>query len=180
MTSNDLIVMFSNLSKSLPAVNDFIGGFSYVFGTMFCVISFIKFKEILEDSGGQSKAIVPAAYFLVGAGLFFLPTLIDAFSTTLFGTTDNVLAYSASNQYDIYTSMTMLIQTIGFVWFIRGCVLLGHASKPEQGQEGSKGHGPKGLFFIIGGLFGINIYSTVNMVDYIITHLMQIAGGFGA
>ncbi|MDF1758202.1 MAG: type IV secretion protein IcmC [Legionellaceae bacterium] len=180
MTSNDLIVMFSNLSRSLPAINELLGGFSYLLGTVFCINSFIKFKEILNESGGQNKIIVPAAYFVVGSGLFFLPTLMESFSTTLFGSQDSILSYSRSNQYDMLSSMTMLIQTIGFVWFIRGCVLMGQSSQPEQGQEGSKGNGIKGLLFIIGGLFGINIYSTVNWVNYIVNHIMKIGGGFGA
>lgn len=180
MTSNDLIVMFSNLSKSLPSVQYFLGGVSYVFGIIFCLSALTKAKEIFNEGGDNGKYIVPSAYLLTGIALLYLPTSIDAFSTTLFGTQDNILAYSQNNQYDIYSSMIILIQTIGFVWFIRGCILLGHASQPQHGQEGSKGLGPKGLLFIVGGLFAINIYSTVNMLNYIINHLMQIAGGHQA
>ncbi len=180
MTSNDLIVMLNNLSKSLPEVQKFFGGFSYVFGLAFCLTSIVKFKEIFNEGGGNARFVVPSAYLLTGIGLLFLPSLIDAFSTTLFGTQDNVLAYSQNNQYDIYSSMVIIIQTIGFIWFIRGCVLLSHASQPQHGQEGSKGLGPKGLTFIIGGLFAINFYSTVDMLDYIVNHIMQIVAGHQA
>ena len=108
-----------------------------------------KFKELLDEGGGQKvKVIVPSAYFLAGSALFFLPSVIDAFTETLFGSGYNVLAYSSSNTGDIYGSISMLIQTAGFIWFMRGCVLLAHASHPEQGQEGSKGHGPKGFLFV--------------------------------
>lgn len=177
MTSNDLIVMFNNLSKSLPNIQYFLGGFSYVFGLIFCLSALAKLKEMFSEGGNNARYVVPSAYFLTGIGLLFLPTLINSFSTTLFGTQDNILAYSQNNQYDIYSSMVILIQTIGFVWFIRGCVLLSHASEPQHGQEGKKGMGPKGFLFIIGGLFAINIYSTTNMIDYIINHIMQLAGG---
>lgn len=180
MTNNDLIVMFYNLSKSLPDVQKFFGGFSYIFGLIFCVTALFKFKEMYEEGGGNSRFVVPSAYFLTGIGLLFLPSLINSFSTTLFGTQDNILAYSPSAQYDIYSSMVILIQTLGFIWFIRGCILLSHASQPQSGQQGNKGFGPKGLLFIIGGLFAINFYSTVNMLDYIIYHIMQIAGGHQA
>lgn len=180
MTSNDLIIMIGNLSKSLPDVQNLIGGFSYLFGIVFCLSALIKLKEMFNEGGDSAKYAVPTAYFLTGIGLLFLPTLMDAFSTTLFGTQDNVLAYSQSNQYDIYNSMVMLIQTIGFIWFIRGCVLVSHASQPHNNQEGGKGMGPKGLLFIIGGLFAINVYSTTGMIDYIVNHIMQIAGGHQA
>lgn len=180
MASVDIVAMLSNLSQSLPSINSLVGGLSYLLGTAFCITALFKLKEAFDESGQQQKLIVPLAYLIMGAGLFFLPSLIDSFSTTLFGTTDNVLAYSATNTYDVYSSMTMLIQTIGFIWFVRGCVLLAHASQPEQGREGSKGHGIKGLLFIIGGLFAINIHSTVNMLDYILTHLMQLISRVGA
>lgn len=176
MTSSDLIVMFANLSRSLPAINYLLGGLSYLLGLVFYVISMNKFKEILDESGGQKpKVIVPVAYFLAGSGLFFLPSMIETFSMTLFGSSYNILAYSSGNRNDIYGSITMLIQTAGFIWFIRGCVLLAHASHPEQGQEGSKGHGPKGFLFVVASLFAINIQYTMNMLNYIVTHLMSIA-----
>jgi len=180
MTSNDLIIMFGNLSKSLPDVEYFFGGFSYLFGLIFCLSALIKLKETFSEGGDNAQYAVPTAYFLTGIGLLFLPSLIDAFSTTLFGTQDNILAYSQNNQYDIYSSIVILVQTIGFIWFIRGCVLLSHASQPHNNQEGGKGMGPKGLLFIVGGLFAINIYSTTGMIDYIVNHIMQIAGGHQA
>lgn len=181
MESIDLITMLGNLSQSLPAVDEFLGGFSYIFGLIFCIISLIKLKDNIGEGDGSSESLfIPLAYFSVGVGLLFLPSLYSAFSQTLFGTTDNVLAYSSTNKYDVYNSMTMLIQTAGFIWFIRGCVLLAHSSKPEQGREGSKGLGPKGFFFMLGGLFAINIYSTVDMLDYTIYHIMKIFSGMEA
>ncbi|MDP3561499.1 MAG: type IV secretion protein IcmC [Legionellaceae bacterium] len=175
MTGVDLIQMLGNLSTSLPSVDYLLGGLSYLLGLVFYLHSIHKFKEIFTEGGNsQTKMIVPIAYFLAGSGLFFLPTMIDVFSYTLFGSGYNILAYSSVSTYDIYNSMAVLIQTAGFIWFLRGCVLLAHASHPEQGQEGSKGHGPKGFLFIVASLFAINIHSTVNMLDYMVTHLMNI------
>lgn len=177
--SVDLTAILANLSSILPSVNAFIGAFSYVWGIIFCVLSFIKFKELLGDSGGQQpKTIVPVAYFLAGAGMLFLPSMIDTFSMTLFGTGYNILSYSPANQSNINNSIQMLIQTAGFIWFIRGCVLLAHASHPEQGQEGSKGLGPKGFIFIVASLFAINIQSTWQMVNYIVNHLISLSSGY--
>lgn len=176
MTSTDLIVIFNNLSRSLPAVEQLMGGFAYVFGLIFCLTALIKLKEAFnEGEGGRLTA--PIAYFLTGIALLFLPSMVDSFSSTLFGMQENVLAYSQTDPYDIYSSIVILVQTIGFVWFIRGCILMSHSSQPQGGQEGRKGFGPKGLLFIVGGLFAINIHSTVNMLDYMVNELMKIGGG---
>jgi len=177
MNNTDLVVMLGNLSHSIPAINYFLGGFSYILGVTFVVVSFTKLKESIEESGGQhTKLIVPTAYFLAGCGLFFLPSMIDLFSTTLFGTGYNILEYSPANRYDVYGSVTMLIQMAGFIWFMRGCVLLAHASQPEQGQEGSKGHGPKGFLFIVASLFAVNIHATGNMLNHVMSQLILFAG----
>lgn len=177
MNSNDLIIMFGNLSKSLPDVQYFLGGFSYIFGLVFCLSALTKLKEKYNDGNSSGNYAVPLAYFLAGMGLLFLPSLLDSFSTTLFGTQDNILAYSQSGQYDIYNSIIMLTQTVGLVWFIRGCVLLSHASQPQSGQDGKKSMGAKGFLFIIGGLFAVNIYATTSMLNYIVNYLMQVAVG---
>ncbi len=168
----DLVAMLGNLSASLPSIERLLGGLSYLLGTAFMVISLQKFKEMLDELG-RAKYVVPFAYFLAACALFYLPSVIDTFSRTLFGTGYNVLAYTPAARTNVYQAMILLIQTAGFIWFIRGCVLLAHASQPEQGQEGSKGMGPKGLMFIFAGLFGINVNSTMAMLNNGVASLMS-------
>lgn len=182
MATIDLIGMFGNLSQSLPSINQLLGGLSYLLGLVFYLNSANKFKEILHESGGgHHKLGVPVAYFLAGSALFFLPSMIQALSNTLFGAGYNVLAYSSMNAYDIYRSIEMLVQTTGFIWFIRGCVLMAHASQPDQGQEGTKKQGHKGFLFVVASLFAVNITATVKMLDYIVTQIMRFfsAGNWG-
>lgn len=171
----DLSGMLSNLSKSLPSVQYLLGGASYILGIAFCIGALFRFKDNVEKGPGQeseSQMIVPFAYLLTGSGLLYLPSLMDSFSTTLFGSNTSILQYAGYQPYDIYGSMTILIETIGIVWFIRGCVLLSHASHPEQGRSGSKGFGGKGLLFILAGLFCINFHSTVDMMNSVMNYLM--------
>jgi hypothetical protein len=158
-----------------------LGGISYLLGIVFYINSFTKFKEIFSEGGGsQQKGIVPVAYFITGSALLFLPSMMQAVSYTFFGSGYSILAYSSATQYDIYHSVSMLIQTAGILWFMRGCVLLAHASDPEQGQAGSKGHGPKGFLLLVAGIFGINIDKTINFLDYVVTHMMSyFSGGAG-
>ena len=172
----DLSEMLSNLSKSLPAVQYLLGGLSYLMGIGFCITALFRFKDNVEkgqSSDPGSQMIVPFAYLLIGSALLYIPSTLDALSTTLFGSSTSVLQYDGYQPFDIYGSMTILIETVGLVWFIRGCVLLSHSSHPEQGRTGSKGHGGKGMLFIVAGLFGINFHSTVNMMNTIMNYLIN-------
>lgn len=162
------------MSKSLPAVQHLLGGLSYLLGIAFCLVALVRFREHVESGSDQKKHhVAPYAYLLSGAMLLYLPSTMDALSTTLFGSSTSVLQYAGYQPYDVYSSMTILIETTGLIWFIRGWVLISHASHPEQGQTGSKGVGPKGLIFVIAGLFAINFHTTVNMVDTVMNYLIS-------
>lgn len=173
MGTNDLIAIFSNLSRSLPSVQALIGGLSYLLGIVFIMIGLARLREH-HDNGGQggesAKSHVGYAYILSGGAMLYMPTMMTALSNTLFGSGTSVLEYSGYNPYDIYTSITMLIETIGLLWFLRGCVLLAHSSNPAQGEGNS--NALKGFLFLLAGLFSINFKSTVNMMNYMITHLI--------
>lgn len=161
---NDLVAIFSNLSRSLPPVQNLLGGLSYLLGIVFCMVGLAKFRE-QHDPGSQaepSKSWSPYGYLLAGAALLYLPTMFNALSNSLFGAGVSVLQYSGYDPYDIYNAMEILIETIGIIWFLRGCVLLAHSSNPNQGQERL---GMKGVLFMISGLFAINFHSMVNVLN---------------
>ena len=163
----DLVAMIGNLGSSLFQVQKLITGFGYILGITFIMVAIGKGKEAVE-SPAQSSKFIPLAYFGLGAGLLYLPSMLDTLSNTLFGSS-NVLAYSqAYNPGDIYSSMRLLIQTSGLVWFVRGSVLMAHASHP--GEQ----HGPKGLAFICAGILAMNFEATIGWLDYIVNSLMTI------
>ena len=174
----DLSAILSNLSQSLPSVQHLLAGASYLLGIGFCITALFRFRDNVEKGQStepESQMIVPLAYLLSGSALLFLPSMLDAFSATLFGSNDSILQYAGYTPFDIYGAMTILIETIGLVWFIRGCVLLAHASHPEQGRTGSKGFGGKGLLFIFAGLMGINFHSTVSVMNTAMNYLIGLA-----
>lgn len=173
MGTNDLVAIFSNLSRSLPSVQALLGGLSYLLGIVFIMIGLARLRESHDNSGQsgeRSKTHVGYAYILAGGAMLYLPTMMTALSNTLFGSGTSILEYSGYNPYDIYSAMTILIETIGLLWFLRGCVLLAHSSNPNQGEGQS--NGLKGLLFLIAGLLSINFKSTVNMMSYIVSHLI--------
>lgn len=158
MNSTDLVVMLGNLSRSMFSLQQLLSGLAYVLGLIFFYMAITKLKKMAASgSHSQEKIFVPMAYLLGAAALVFLPSSVHTLANTAFGT-GNILAYASYSPYNIKASMTLIIQTAGVIWFIRGCVLLMSASQP-----GVK-HGPKGLAFLFAGILSINFQSTISML----------------
>lgn len=174
MVSIDSIL--SNLSSSVDPLQKLVSGFAYLLGILFCWHGMKKLKEIADaraQSGGGKSTFVPAAYFLGGASLFFLPTMYDIARNTFWGA-ESPIAYTAwvqqfAAQYGASNvSVLHIIQFVGILWFIRGIVLLVQATEP--GNQ----HGTKGLLFVLAGIFGMNIQYTFTLIssasEYITSH----------
>lgn len=167
MNSSDLVTIMGNIGRSLTPVQTLISGLGYLIGILFIIHALLKFKKIGESKGSsQEKPFGAIAYFVVGAILIFLPSSIRIVSNTTFGV-GNILQYTPFNPYDIYSSMELMIQTAGLLWFIRGCVLLVHSSEPGT-QEG-----PKGLTFVFAGILAMNFEGTYGILNYLMTHLLS-------
>lgn len=170
MNSEDLTLMLGNLSQSLLSVQRLITGFAYLLGMVFIFISLQKLKKVANFhpmSPSQEKIFVPMAYMLFGAALLFLPSAIKIMANSAFGV-GNVLSYASYKPYNVLDSMGIIIVTMGIVWFIRGCVLLAHASQPGV-QEG-----PKGLMFVCAGVLAINFDNTVAMINTLMRHFTDV------
>ncbi|MDF1677569.1 MAG: type IV secretion protein IcmC [Legionellaceae bacterium] len=168
----DLVSIFVNLSQSLAPIQRLLSGFGYVLGIIFILIAFGKFHKIGDartQSHSQEKMFVPIAFFLMGAGLIFMPTAIQALANTAFGSS-NVLAYAYETEDNLTNAIKFLIQTTGVIWFVRGSSLLAHSSEPGV-KEGSKG-----VTFLVAGVFAMNIDSTINALDYGLTSFFEFMG----
>ena len=165
MNPPDLITMIGNLSRSLYGVQHLISGLGYVIAIMFFIMGLGKLKKIAESRGhSQENPFVPMAYFLAGGVLLYLPDSFKTLSNTVFGA-GNILSYAQYNPYNIYSSMGLLIQTAGLIWFIRGCVLLVHSSEPGE-QKASKG-----LVFVGGGILAMNFTSTIAAINTVMGYI---------
>lgn len=170
--NGDIVSMLGNLSRSLFSVETLVSGFGYLIGILFMITAIGKLRKIGDaraNSSSQEKMFVPIAYFIAGTALIFMPTMLQVLSSTAFGS-GNVLQYVQYNPYSVYNSMGIVIQTAGVIWFVRGCVLLAHASEPGV-QEG-----PKGLTFLCAGILAVNFEYTMNMLNYIMTQLLNLTG----
>lgn len=160
--SIDIITIIGNVSRSLYPIQQLITGGAYVLGVLFFVTAIMKFMKIADyraQSSSQEKMFSPMMYLLFGAILIYLPSALHVAANTAFGV-GNVLGYTSYDPTNIYSSMGLLIRTAGVLWFIRGCVLVVHASEP--GTQ----HGPKGLVFIIAGILSMNFDNTISMLNY--------------
>ncbi|KTD23861.1 protein IcmC (DotV)-like protein [Legionella lansingensis] len=159
MSSPDLVTIIGNVSRSLFPIQYLLSGGAYVLGILLFITAIFKLKKIGESGGRRSseRVFVPLVYLLGAGALLYLPSAVSVLANSTFGT-GNILQYSQYNPYDIYNSMGYLIQTAGLIWFIRGCVLLVHASEPGVQW------GPKGLVFLCAGILAMNYQNTVNMV----------------
>lgn len=147
-----------------------LSGFGYLTGIFFVFVSLLKFRKIASgspQSPSQEKILIPLTYMGIGAGLIFMSSLVSVLANTLFGSA-NVLAYTSNNDATVMSVMTFLIQTAGVLWFVRGSVLLVHASEPGV-KEGSKG-----LTFIFAGVFAINFETTFEMLNALFTYLFSV------
>lgn len=169
MTITDLVTIIGNISQSLYPMQRFISGFAYLLGILFFITAISKFKKMGDKRGhapSQEKMYSPVMYMLMGAFLLYLPSILNIMANTAFGV-GNVISYSSYNPMDIYSSMGVLIRTAGLLWFVRGCVLIAHASEP-----GTK-DGSKGLLFLFSGILAMNFDNTIAMVNYILMSLIK-------
>ncbi|CEK09672.1 hypothetical protein [Legionella hackeliae] len=167
MNSIDLVTMIGNISRSLFPVQHLLSGGAYILGIVFFITALTKLKKIGGGRQSNERPFVPAAYLVGAAVLLYLPTGVSLMANTAFGT-GNVLQYSDYNPYNIYSSMILVIQTAGLIWFIRGCVLLVHASEPGVQW------GPKGLVFLCAGILAMNFQNTASMLAAIVNQLVQL------
>lgn len=166
--NTDFATLFANLGRALEPVQEMIKYGAFMLGMVFIVVALFKLKEVTSHGHRSSKESLygPAIYFLMGAMLMYLPTGVATMSNTFFGV-GNIMSYNPVGQVDVKASVIILIRTIGLIWFIRGCVLIAHASEP------GKQHGLKGFLFLIAGVLAINYEGSVAMLDWFMTFLIE-------
>ncbi len=163
--------MFINLSRSLLGVIIALKGLSYVLGLLFFFLALDKLRAMSTQGPGGHHSSIPLLYALTGAALLFLPQTITVLTNSTFGAT-SMLAYGTPNHpMTVLDATVILFKMAGFIWFIRGCVLIAHASNPGVKD------GPKGVAFACGGILAINLDYSITLVRGAFTSLQTLFGG---
>ena len=167
--------ILNNIANSLAPVEKLITGGAYIIGCAFIFKAIYSLKMYGESKTMQSSSTSvkePLAYLLIGAILIYFPTAFSAMMQTTFGYA-NILQYAPVNSSNqaldtlfgngsaVGKPLTMLIQVIGLIAFVRGWVLI--ARSASQGQP--PGGTGKGLMHVFGGILAINIVGTLNMIN---------------
>ena len=155
-----------NLAQSMIPVQEMVTGASYLMGLSFAFKAVLTLKAQGEQRSSMGAASLKEAslYLIVAAMLLYFPTALEVFMDSTFGYS-TILAYGSNTTFssmfgDAGASLTIIIQTIGMISFVRGWVIIARSASQGQGP-GSLG---KGLMHVFGGMFGMNIVGTVEVV----------------
>lgn len=167
--------ILNNIANSLGPVQKLITGSAYLIGLAFVFKAIYSLKIYGEARTMQSSSTSikePIAYLLVGAVLLYFPTAFGALMQTTFGYA-NILQYapvdSGNQALDtlfgsgsaVGKPLSMIIQVVGAIAFVRGWILI--ARSASQGQP--PGGTGKGLMHVFGGILAINIVGTLQMIN---------------
>lgn len=167
--------ILNNVANSMPAVEKLVTGSAYLIGLLFVFKAIATLKSYGEtktsmSSHGSMKE--PLIYLTSGAMLIYFPSAFKVLMQTSFGY-ENVLQYapinSTNSAFDalfgsgsaIGEPLSIIIQVIGVIAFVRGWVLIARASGQGQ-QPGGTG---KGLMHVCGGILAMNIVGTIDMIN---------------
>ncbi|KTC97377.1 IcmC (DotE) [Legionella geestiana] len=166
------------LAENLLPIERLLTGGAYVMGIAFAMKAVLALKSMGESRGmGGSNAMKePLVYFMVAAVFVYFPTAMQVFMNTTFGYS-NPLSYApidtgASGGGSIIDSMfgsgsaigeplTIIIQVIGLVAFLRGWILIARTASSGQPPGGTG----KGMVHVFGGILAINIVGTLRMIS---------------
>lgn len=167
--------VLNNIANNLAPVERLITGGAYMIGCAFLFKAIYTLKiygEARTMMSSHTSIKEPIVYLMVGALLIYFPTAISLVMTTSFGY-GNVLEYAPVNGNNpaldtlfgsgsaVGRPLSMLIQVIGLIAFVRGWVLV--ARSASQGQP--PGGTGKGLMHVFGGILAINIVGTLTMIN---------------
>ncbi len=167
--------ILNNVANSMPGVELLVTGAAYLIGLLFvfkAITSLRSYGESRTSMSSHGSMKEPLMYLMSGAVLVYFPTAFRVFMQTAFGY-ENVLQYapinSSNSAFDtlfgngsaVGEPLSVIIQVVGVIAFVRGWVLIARASSQGQ-QPGGTG---KGLTHICGGILAMNIVGTLDMIN---------------
>lgn len=169
------VSILTNIANSLIPVERLITGGAYLIGCAFlfkAIYSLKVYGEARTMMSSNTSVKEPIVYLLVGAVFIYFPSALSAMLQSTFGY-ENILQYAPINSSNatldtlfgsgsvVGKPLTIIIQVVGLIAFVRGWVLI--ARSASQGQP--PGGTGKGLIHVFGGILAINIVGTLEMIN---------------
>ena len=167
--------ILTNVANSLLPVQRLITGGAYLIGCAFifkAIYSLKIYGEARTQMSSNTSIKEPVVFLMVGAIFIYFPTAFSTLMQSTFGY-QNVLQYAPVNSSNqtldvlfgngsvVGRPLTIIIQVIGLIAFVRGWVMI--ARSASQGQP--PGGTGKGFIHVFGGILAINIVGTINMIN---------------
>jgi intracellular multiplication protein IcmC len=167
--------ILANIASNMQSIERMVSGAAYLIGIVFAMKALMSLKELGESrsaQSGKSGVKEPLMYFLVAGILIYLPTGFQIAMNSTFGYS-NVLAYAPINSnnstLDVLfgsnstagKSLSIIIQTLGLIAFVRGWVLVAKTSSTGQPPGGTG----KGMVHVFGGVLAMNIVGTLQIIN---------------
>lgn len=160
--------MINRISEQIPNLMQMVTAIAYVMGMFMIYIALLKFKrfgEMRTMMSMQHHLSEPVTYLFAGAMLLYLPSSVQVGMSTFWAEPNPYGYLQQQDQWSLFINNCFLVvQLFGTIAFIRGLLILTHASK-EGGGGGALG---RALTHIIGGVFCINIYQFVQVILFTI------------
>lgn len=163
----DLTQILFNLQKHLNPIWAFLIALCWVLGTCFMATGILKLKAFGQQTVMMSShaSMGPAlAYLVVGAGLIYIPHLLDTLFVSVWDYGSHDIKGYAAGEFGAFEELMgpiiQVIQVVGLIAFIRGWMQL-----LRLGQQGAPpGTLSKGLLHMMGGILAINILGTFDIL----------------
>ena len=164
--------IFQNLMQSYAGITNFLTGFMYLLGIGLTVSAVLKFKKFGHRTAFmhiEAGMLGPAIQFMIGVTFLYAPSLLEILNYTLFreGDISSVMTYTSENMtsdwQQVMNPILGMVQIIGLIAFIRGFLILSKSVHKDGGNQ--PGQVSKGIVHICGGVLGINVVQTINVVN---------------
>jgi len=167
--------ILTNIASNLLPVERMVTGAAYLIGLAFAFKAIYSLKiygEARTMMSSNTSIKEPVVYLMVAAIFIYFPTGLSIMLNTTFGSS-SILQYApvdSSNQAlnslfgsgsVVGQSLSLIIQVIGVIAFVRGWVLI--ARSASQGQP--PGGTGKGLMHVFGGILAMNIVATLEIIN---------------
>lgn len=169
--------ILNNLAPSLESIKSLLGISSYIMGMSFIMKGIMALKQVGEHrshmGGGHNSLKEPVFFLISGSMLLFMPTAINVFLGTIFGS-NTILAYTGTSTLnpvfdtlfgstsEFGKNLVLFVQTCGLVAFMRGWLIIARSGSQGGHQQNSMG---KGLMHIGGGVLALNIVQTITIIN---------------